>query len=192
MKIIKVDKYFYSIGIVIIIMTAVLSGSILYCNSIYSWEQSSLKYLNNRYDGEFELIRSYREDGYTICEYVTVDTSAIEIRVKCRWDGVYTPWGTCYIWPERQYIDNLEEELSNFIGGSIKVYNANDKEIDDVVEWIEYELDKAEKIYQSYDISSPDINFKVEYEGKIHEIRCRYPLNKSILKSTLLKERITK
>lgn len=157
-------------------------------NSKKIWQEKVLLYLENNYEGKFELINIKKESRRYIFSFITKDNNHISFDVKCWIGGYLTPWGEIPYIPQRHIVDDFPIQITNKYVDNTITYDMTNKTIEEIIKNLKALSKKVQGYYDLYGLSwqVPEINIKIKYNGKTEKIEYTNQ-NYSILHDMLIR-----
>lgn len=141
-------------------------------NSGTVWKEKVLLYLENQYEGQFEVVDIEKGwDEYNI-SLKTEDSNQILFHVRCWTGGLLTPWGELANIPERHYLDDFPEQITNKFVDSTITYDLSSKSLEEAITYLKSLLINVQDWYDLYGLSwqRPEIKITIKYNGKTEEV----------------------
>ena len=151
-------------------------------NSKVVWVKEVLAYLENEYEGQFELLDIKKKSNRYVFFFRTNDNNSIPFEVKGWIGGAYTPWGTLPYIPERHFVSNFPKQITQkFVDDSI-IIDMTDQTMEEVVFMLKSMAEEVQSYYNLYDIKweQPKIDVNIKHNGKTE--RVVYPNEESTIR----------
>lgn len=133
------------------------------------WTEKVLDYLENQYEGQFEVMNIQKDsDGY-IYSLRTKDDNYISFDVKCWVGPLLTPWGEMPFTMARHFLDDFPEQITNKFVNSTTTYDMSNRSLEEIVVQLKALSKNVQVYYDLYGLSwqKPEISINIKYNDKI-------------------------
>ena len=177
---------------IIVVILFLLSVLIIWnsrLNSKNLWEEKVFLYLENQYDGQFELMNIGKESNQYIFSFRTKDNNNISFDVKCWIGGYLTPWGKIPYIPKRYFVDDFSEQITKKIVDDTVTYDMTTDTIEEIIVNLKSLSETVQSYYNLYGLpwQVPVISIKIKHNGKTARIEYTNQ-DESILQDVLIRE----